>query len=837
MMAAKATRLLRTDVLPEIRARIEGEDFDGPSLRRMRALKASIQDTLKVGVKSLTGSLYDDLDDLADLEATWQIAQVRKVTPVFGAMWVKPSSQTLKAIVSQTRFEKATLPEWMSSYSVSAANRIQKQINIGLLVGDHPRTIARRIFVRGGSMDQSLRGLDATVRTAANAVSTGAREVTYAENDAFIEDVEVIATLDASTTTICMGYDGKRFPVNKGPRPPFHMRCRTTTIPVPRLPEGLGLKEIPEGERASITGPVKASTGYGPWLKSQSRDFQNEALGPKRAGLFRKGAVKIDQFAPNGKPLNLKQLRRKYDLTSADFEESLSALKRGESKATATKSAVYKSVREDIKVYRKLKPGDKVPAGLETRIVEAAKAVGLDAKSVRDVETFLRTPAKKGAAVKATKVTKTITKKALGDTDPAGIAAVAHVIDPDAKFSHIRRGLMPAAEKIGADAYFAHDDREIGLHIDIYDALADPTTSRNLRIDAHQVLSHELGHARSPWKPKAGKGSRFVNFDDYYEEGYVELRSREKTTKIFKLDAVDGTSRSKRFRAYNDNVQMLERTRNLTSDKELDHIFSLKSGEERNRALSVIARKDIAKRLKAVGIDSKTIKQALDTLGDDAWTHLKFGSLEGIHPRVSKATALRLATLDKPLLQAADPLLLKHRPTLKSWVNDGARSAMNRQRSGGVLTSAESKKLSAVNSMLNAAPVYDGPVYRGFDLHEDDAKKLMRNLRPGAVVDQVTNASASRNIDVASVFASPQWNTKGFVFEVRAKAARDISKAVDNSHKAKYGWQDEVVLREKTRYRVVSVKNRTVKNKGWDFERAYRPDDIEVTYIVLEEIS
>jgi hypothetical protein len=61
--------------------------------------------------------------------------------------------------------------------------------------------------------------------------------------------------------------------------------------------------------------PIKAlySTKYQEWLKSQSKEFQEDILGKTKATLFRNGNLKLNKFVSNnGTELTLKQLAKKY---------------------------------------------------------------------------------------------------------------------------------------------------------------------------------------------------------------------------------------------------------------------------------------------------------------------------------------------------------------------------------------------------------------------------------------------------------------------------------------------------------------------------------------------
>lgn len=91
--------------------------------------------------------------------------------------------------------------------------------------------------------------------------------------------------------------------------------CRCSRVPVLKSWKELAisLKEAPEGTRASMDGQVPASLTYGQWLKQQSTEVQDEALGKTRAGLFRSGKVEIDEFVSDTRKV----------LTLADLEKAI----------------------------------------------------------------------------------------------------------------------------------------------------------------------------------------------------------------------------------------------------------------------------------------------------------------------------------------------------------------------------------------------------------------------------------------------------------------------------------------------------------------------------------
>jgi hypothetical protein len=110
--------------------------------------------------------------------------------------------------------------------------------------------------------------------------------------------------------------DGQVFKLGKGPKPPIHIRCRSTTVA--ELDERFNF--LKEGaQRASKDGPVSSNQTYYEWLKTQSSEFQDEVLGKARAKLFREGGLSAERFAAlnlhrNFTPMTLEEMKSKEPL-------------------------------------------------------------------------------------------------------------------------------------------------------------------------------------------------------------------------------------------------------------------------------------------------------------------------------------------------------------------------------------------------------------------------------------------------------------------------------------------------------------------------------------------
>ena len=223
--------------------------------------------------------------------------------------------------------------------AVDQAERFSQVVRQGLLTGETTPNIAKRligslqfsqeptmisktlakIIAEGG---QSTAVTDSQVvtliRTSINQVANTASQQVYEANQDITQKYRYIATLDTRTSAICRALDGREFDYGKGPMPPQHFNCRSTTVPVINYKE-LGFSPPPPARRASMDGQVPANETYGEWLAKQPRTTQADALGPGKVAYFNRLANKYgptDAIAKlvkdDGSELTLAQLRKRY---------------------------------------------------------------------------------------------------------------------------------------------------------------------------------------------------------------------------------------------------------------------------------------------------------------------------------------------------------------------------------------------------------------------------------------------------------------------------------------------------------------------------------------------
>lgn len=324
-------KFLEEQVYPDLNGRIENRlrriatrGFDvGPfTTQRLKDLRTVIREQIRLGLGQVERIHRGNLRAMSKTEAEWAQRALERSFPL-NIDFVGPSAQLLQSTVSARPMLGRLINEWWKDLDKRTVSNVTGQIMQGIGQGESVQQMMRRI--RGtaaagftdGVLQTTSRGAAGIVRTTVNHVTTQARELTYAANGDVVKGVRYVATLDDRTTITCIGLDGQVFPVNSGPRPPMHPLCRSSTVPEIKSlsaiarKAGVKLRDIPPGQRASITGPVSEHTTYPKWLKAQSLETQNKVLGTTRAQLWRSGKVKIDRFvAADYRPMNLDELRK-----------------------------------------------------------------------------------------------------------------------------------------------------------------------------------------------------------------------------------------------------------------------------------------------------------------------------------------------------------------------------------------------------------------------------------------------------------------------------------------------------------------------------------------------
>ncbi len=310
-------------------------------LARRRQLFLDLRRLNSKAYERLGRELTVSLQTLATYEAAFGGRLLEALLPAGVLPARLPSPYDLRAVVLELPLVGSTFPRQISKLARARFRRIRSDVSYGLVQGETTQEIIRRV-IAGRKLGKVQ--AEALVRTAVAHVSNRSRDLLYRDGASVLAGVEWVSTLDGRTTPTCRALDGQVFPIDSGPRPPAHYQCRSTTVPITKSWEELGLggmglpetrellppgvrlrpfvrdtrpvRKIPKGQRAGKIGQVSADVNYSAWLAAQPPSFQDAVLGPRRGAIFRANpGLHLSALMRNAyEPLTLEELARIDDL-------------------------------------------------------------------------------------------------------------------------------------------------------------------------------------------------------------------------------------------------------------------------------------------------------------------------------------------------------------------------------------------------------------------------------------------------------------------------------------------------------------------------------------------
>ncbi len=298
----------------DLRARIAAASATEFQAGRMVALERDLREIIVHATTGIQGAL--ELEDFAEQEAGFAAKLLASGATVEIRQGFTP--EQIRAITTRSKMtllsgkaqKRLTIREAFDDFAQGVGRDSMRVVQAGVLESKTTDQMAREVsrLVTTRSRQQA----EAVIRTATNHIGATARDEVYRANADILEGERFMATLDSHTTITCASLDRTLHPLGQGPRPPLHYRCRSVRTPIVKEEYRLGGL----GERASMDGPVDNQLTYGGFLRRQSKEFQDDVLGPRRAALFRSGKVKINQFTDDaGRVLTLDELAAREGLT------------------------------------------------------------------------------------------------------------------------------------------------------------------------------------------------------------------------------------------------------------------------------------------------------------------------------------------------------------------------------------------------------------------------------------------------------------------------------------------------------------------------------------------
>mgnify|MGYP000079246534 FL=1 len=371
------------DAVDQLR-RLDELDVSAKAVR-LQAILAQLKESLDGWAGTSTFAAAQELQGIAELQSEFVANELRKALPIdlkeqvksiqispqFAqavavtdptALSVVALSDDLQAAVAgarqtfqltATQGTMITLPNGkvlaksFRGLAESQADLFAKTVRNGLLTGESTDKLARRLKGRlkfgdlgplsvrqlaqaGGELTTvANRQVMALVRTSINQVANASSQQVYEANQDVTKQYRYVATLDSRTSPICRALDGKEFDYGKGPTPPQHFNCRSTTVPVIDY-KGLGIEPPPPSDlrrpntafgpsRSTRSDTVPSNQTYGEWLEKQPKAVKADVLGASKVSFFESRVKKVgptqairDFVSQDGSELTLDQLKSRY---------------------------------------------------------------------------------------------------------------------------------------------------------------------------------------------------------------------------------------------------------------------------------------------------------------------------------------------------------------------------------------------------------------------------------------------------------------------------------------------------------------------------------------------
>jgi hypothetical protein len=229
---------------------------------------------------------------------------------------VSMSQAQLKQLVTDQPLAGKPLSEWIGSALAPDVFTIKKNILSGSIAGyGYDKVVAdlaKQLSLEKGSKE--ARDLETVVKTYNQSMAVKAQKDVYNANKSIVQRVEWSAILEGGNTSTgrgtcprCISLDGSIWGIDEEhPNCPLHARCRCLLLPVTKTWKEMGF-DIPEMEKQYSPWFIKDDKGnkiekgrtdqtYHEWFMSRDKTFQNNAIGPIRAGLVRDGKLKLTEL-------------------------------------------------------------------------------------------------------------------------------------------------------------------------------------------------------------------------------------------------------------------------------------------------------------------------------------------------------------------------------------------------------------------------------------------------------------------------------------------------------------------------------------------------------------
>ena len=199
-------------------------------ISRLEAIQLQMQQSLEV----MFGNQLDSIDStMRDIYKSGYYHTAFEIQKGVGVGWdfgTLDEKHISKVINKPWAVDGKNFSERVWSNRQKLVNELNNELTKNIILGQDPQKAIDAISKR---MNVSKNSAGRLVMTEEAFFSSAAQKDCFDELD--VEQFEIVATLDSHTSEICRDMDGKHFPMSQWEvgvtAPPFHVYCRSTTVP------------------------------------------------------------------------------------------------------------------------------------------------------------------------------------------------------------------------------------------------------------------------------------------------------------------------------------------------------------------------------------------------------------------------------------------------------------------------------------------------------------------------------------------------------------------------------------------------------------------------------
>ncbi len=234
-------------------------------IQRLEAMKLQMQQHAELLYTKYHNGVTDYLNNSYADRFYRTAYEIQKGTGIGSNLAVLDNRKIDKVLTTPWAADGKNFSDRIWTNKEKMVNELHRELTQSVIRGDDPQKAINNL---ARNLNTSKVNAGRLVMTETAAISSAAQKDCFAELD--VEQFEVVATLDSHTSDICQEMDGKHFKMSEWEvgvtAPPFHVWCRSTTVPYFEDDFGVPGERAARGEDGK-TYYVPADMTYKEWEK------------------------------------------------------------------------------------------------------------------------------------------------------------------------------------------------------------------------------------------------------------------------------------------------------------------------------------------------------------------------------------------------------------------------------------------------------------------------------------------------------------------------------------------------------------------------------------------